>query len=134
MTIRRFLMLGGASAMLGACAPSPVGTWAGTMDFLTDDGNTYTNEMVVSNDGTADITLYVIFEQNQELMLGVSWFLADWEQDKEEVVFDLVCDWEGCAYEFTMDCAFDEDMLFCDMVPDFYADDEAVLEWERADE
>ncbi|MFH1467846.1 MAG: hypothetical protein ABIO70_25905 [Pseudomonadota bacterium] len=132
--MHRLILAASLFLSLSACGPTPVGTWAGTMDFYADDGNIYTNNMEVVDDGSADITLYVLVKKDEQLMIGVSWFTADWEQDADEVTFDLVCDWDGCAWESTMDCTLDEDALFCDMTPDFYMDDEAMLEWVRDEE
>mgnify|MGYP006971704176 CR=1 FL=1 len=132
--MNRLVFAMSASLSLAACGPTPVGTWSGTVELLADDGKIYVNEMDVSEDGTADLTLYVLIEQEEQLMIAVGYFLADWEQDHLDLSFDVVCDWEVCALESTMDCTLDEDALFCDMTPDFYMDDEVMLEWVRDQE
>jgi hypothetical protein len=131
--MRRFF-LSSTLVLTAACGPSPVGSWTGITGYITADLSTYVNEMEVSDDATADITLYALVEKDEELMMGMGTFDADWEQDGEDVSFDLVCNWDACTWQSTMACALDEDALDCDMTPDYYTDDEAVLQWERDEE
>ena len=112
-------------------------TIEGTVEFTTLDGASYLNQMSVAKDGTADLTLYVVIENPEypddpeasEFLLGQSDFSATWDVEGGDAVFALQCDWDGCAYNTTMTCAFDDPGLLCDADPDFYADDAAILQW-----
>jgi len=119
---------------LAGCGNSPVGAWSGTEALVGADDRSYVNEMDVADDQTADITLYVLYQEGETWMIGMGTFVADWEQDGEDVTFDVACDWEACTWASTMDCALEDDTLDCDMTPDYYADDAAMLQWEREPE
>jgi hypothetical protein len=131
--VRRFAW----TAALASCGgPSPVGDWTGTFEIQATNGDTYVNEMTVDKHG-ADVTLYSLLPGEDPKtgedakLIAVSSFTATWERT-EDVTFLLMCDWDGCVYDPSMDCLFEDDgSMHCDMTPDFYDDDELALVWEE---
>lgn len=124
-----------ALAVLAACGPSPVGSWEGVVEFTTTEGGSYYNQMEVHDSGSVDITLYVLLPDPYnagQYLLGVSDFEGDWEKG-DDVWFDLNCDWSGCDYNPSMECIFEDPGMVCDMMPDYYTDDEEVLQWIQVD-
>jgi hypothetical protein len=124
---------------LASCGgPSPVGTWNGTFEIEATNGDSYVNEMTIDKDG-GDVTLYSLFAgEDPETgdpvkLIGQSDFSATWGRT-DDVTFLLMCDWDDCVYNPSMDCLFEDDgTMHCDMTPDLYADDEQALVWEEVE-
>ncbi len=131
------VVLSGSTMALVACGgPSPVGTWEGSFAIESTDGEAYVNEMTIDDDG-GEVTLYSLLpstdpETGDEVQLiGQSDFDATWSRS-EDVTFLLLCAWDDCVYNPSMDCLFEDDgSLHCDMTPDFYGDDELALVWQE---
>jgi hypothetical protein len=122
--------------LLGACGRSPEGTWTGEAELIATDGIRYANSLTPSDDGTGEATLYALLESTDQdgdpvylitqSMFDVVWKLGD------DVSFGFRCKSDPCVYSPAMDCVYtDDDAMTCDMIPDFYADDEEILQWTR---
>lgn len=118
-------------AIAAGCVPTRIEMWIGTQPVLDPLGEPMYNEMEIK-DGTARVTLYSM--EPSTFSDGALWF--DWQEllgtveaDEEGAVFSLACPTIGCG-QYVMVCAGDELELQCDMIPDYYSDDLAMLRWE----
>jgi hypothetical protein len=126
-------------ALVSCGGPSPVGEWVGTFEVESTAGDSYVNEMSVDDD-RADVTLYSLLpgtdpETGDPIQLiAESIFDATWDRSDDGVSFLLLCSWHDCVYTPSMDCLFEEDgSMHCDMMPDYYSDDELALVWEEVE-
>jgi hypothetical protein len=133
--VARWLAIAGLAPLLGGCIQaSPVGDWTGTLGLAGTDGVDYFNEMSLADDGTGTATLYSVYEQtdkkgNVQDLIAEADFTVQWHHG-DDVALLLVCDWDGCVYSPSMDCTFSGYAeMDCDLTPDYYADDTAVLIW-----
>lgn len=126
-----------AITLLAACAPSPVGEWTGTHEFLPPEGEGYWNELRVDADGTGDGVLFSMAEvwnedlQRYEVLVLESSFDFAWEHQAASVEMDLQCNWQECDYSLLMSCVLGEDTMKCGTEPDYYTDEDTMLQWLR---
>jgi hypothetical protein len=118
--------------MIAGCIPSPVGRWTGVIEFEDDQGDDYVNELIVGEDAI-DVTLYSLAPSVDEdgddiLLIYEAKFDGTWQR-ADDLTFGLRCIADGCSYSPAMDCSYVDDWLACDLLPDYYADDEEVVQW-----